>query len=348
VTATYPAAPVAALQTGRAARQRRARTVTIVLAIAVVAAFALALFWGPEPLAPSAVLAALLGDGTQQATFNVIDIRLPRALTAVLAGAAFGLSGGILQLLARNPLASPDLVGISAGASAAAVFSLLVLRWGGLQVSFAALVGATTAATLIYLLAWRGGLQGYRFVLVGIGVAAMANAVISYLVARSNVLEAQYVVSWLVGSLNGRVWAQAGPLALAMILILPLAALAHRPLRALHLGDEIATGVGVHPDRAKLGLLVVAVLAAAVGTAAAGPLAFVALVSAPVARALMPGGRPALIASMLVGALLVVLSDMVASHIVPSVSLPAGVVTGAVGAPYLLWLLVRTNRTGRA
>lgn len=332
---------------GRTVRHRKTRLITAGLAVGVVLSFALALFIGDEPLRPADVFQALFGNGDSSTLFIVRELRLPRALIAIMAGLAFALSGALFQLLARNPLASPDLIGITAGASVAALYCILVLRWGGLLVSAGALVGALVTALIIYLLAYKGGVQGYRLVLVGIGVAAMASSVISYLLTRSEVRDAQYALSWLVGSLNGRVWTQTEPLFYAMLIICPLAVIFQGPLRALHLGDETAYGLGVKVEPAKLGLLLVAVLAAAVGTAAAGPIAFVALVSAPIARRMIPGGQVGLLPSMLVGAIAVQLSDVLAQNLLPGVNLPVGVVTGAVGAPYLLWLLVRTNKVGK-
>ncbi len=333
---------------GRRARARRTRRVIAALAVIAFGAFVLSIFWGDEPLAPGVVLRALFGDGDTSALFTVRELRLPRALIGVLVGLAFGLSGALLQQVARNPLASPDLIGISAGASAAAVFAILMLHWGGLSVSVVALAGALAAGTSIYLLARKGGLSGYRLVLVGIGVGAMANAVISYLLTRSDVRDAQMALGWLVGSLNGRGWTQFVPLAISMAVVLPLAYLLHRLLGPLQLGDDTGAGLGVPIERATFALLLVAVAAAAVATAATGPLQFVALVAAPIARRMVPGGTAALIPSMLIGAVIVLISDTIAQHVLPTVNLPAGVVTGAIGAPYLLWLLIRTNSRGRA
>ena len=346
--ASITGSPPASFAAGRHARARRNRRVISVLAVTVCAAFVLHIFWGDEPLAPSVVLGALFGDGDPSALFTVRELRLPRALTGVLVGLAFGLSGALLQQIARNPLASPDLIGISAGASAAAVFAILVMNWGGLTVSVTALIGAMAAAAAIYLLARKNGFSGYRLVLVGIGIGAMANAVISYLLTRSAVRDAQLALGWLVGSLNGRVWTQFIPLAISMAVVLPSVYLLHHRLGPLQLGNDTAAGLGVAIERATFGLLLVAVAAAAVATAASGPLQFVALVAAPIALRLVPGGTAALIPSMLVGAVIVLLSDTIAQHLLPTVNLPAGVVTGAIGAPYLLWLLVRTNRRGRA
>lgn len=329
----------------RRRRVARYRTVTLALAVLALLSFLGSILTGTEDLAIGTIFQGVLGAGDQ--VFIVRELRLPRTLVGLMVGAAFGLSGALFQTLMRNPLASPDLIGITAGASAAGVFSILVLQLGGFTISLAALGGALLAGGVIYLLARKGGVSGYRLVLVGIGMNAMLQAVISFLMTRSEVREAQYALSWLVGSLNGRVWTQVQPLFLALLVVFPPAFVLSRPLRVLQLGDEIASGLGVRLERSRLWLLLVAVAAAAVGTAAAGPVSFVALVSAPIARRLIPTGALSLVPSMLVGSSLVLLSDIAAQKLIPGITLPVGVVTGAVGAPYLLWLLARTNKLGK-
>jgi iron complex transport system permease protein len=209
----------------------------------------------------------------------------------------------------------------------------------------AALLGALASATLVYLLAWRRGVSSYRLVLVGIGIAAAVDAGTAYLLTKARIYDVQSAVIWLTGSLNGRTWDDARPLLLAMLVLVPFTLSRGRSLGLLMLGDETAAGLGLRVERSRLLIVLAAVALAAVGTAAAGPIEFVALLAAPIARRLV-GSPTALLASALVGAVLVVGADLVARELVPSTSLPVGVVTGIIGAPYLLWLLARSNRVG--
>ena len=325
--------------------QARSTTVCLGLAVALVLAGGVALSLGDFPLPLDQLVATLLGQGTTASNFIVLDLRLPRVLTGLLVGVCFGLSGTTFQNLLRNPLASPDIIGISYGASAGGVLAILLLGWSGFAVSGAALSGALVSAGLIYALAWRGGLSGYRFVLVGVGVSALMLAVVDYLMTRADLYEAQAALVWLTGSLNGSSTAQLHPLALACLVLVPLTLLTGRALLVLQLGDDVAASVGLRVEAARLAAIVLAVMLAAVATAAAGPVGFVAFVAGPVARRLTRGSGPSLVPAALVGALVVVVSDVLGQHLLP-VQLPVGVVTAAVGAPYLLLLLVRSNRAG--
>lgn len=355
MTAYAPAGPAtSALTTRLGVRsvrrvRRHARTrvtsVCLGLVVALVLVVGLALSLGDYPVPLDQLVATLTGHGTTASNFIVLGLRLPRVLTGLLVGACFGLSGTTFQNLLRNPLASPDIIGISYGASAGGVLAILLLGWTGLATSCAALVGALVSAGLIYWLAWRGGLSGYRFVLVGVGVSALMLAVVDYLMTRANVFEAQAALVWLTGSLNGASADQLNPLALACLVLIPLTLLTGRALLVLQLGDDVASGLGLRVEAARLAAIVLGVVLAAVATAAAGPVGFVAFVAGPVAKRLTHGSGPSLVPAALVGALVVVASDVVGQHLLP-VDLPVGVVTSAVGAPYLLFLLVRSNRAG--
>ncbi|GAA1920287.1 FecCD family ABC transporter permease [Streptantibioticus ferralitis] len=330
--------------------KRRTYAVIAALVLAVLGAFVAALVLGEFGVPLLEVMRSLarplLGRASWESEFFVLDVRLPRVLTAVLSGAAFGLSGALFQSLIRNPLASPDVIGITSGASAAAVVCVLLLGLDGMAVSFGALAGALVTAALIYLLAWRRGVSGHRLVLVGIGIAAVLSSLISYLMTTTQISDAQRALEWLTGSLDGCGWPHAGTLALCLVLLLPATALPARSLRVLQFGDDTAAGLGVRVEYRRLVLLAVAVALAAVATAAAGPVPFVALVSAPIARGLLRGRGPALTAAALVGAVLMSASDFIGQHLFDSTELPVGVVTGVVGAPYLLLMVTTTNRSG--
>lgn len=323
----------------------RTASVTGVLAVTGFAAFCVSISVGELRVPLTDVVPAIFGAGDPAAQFVVGELRLPRALAAVLVGAAFGLSGAVFQSLARNPLASPDIIGISSGASAAAVFGIVVLGWSGNGLVLLSLLGALVTAALVYALAWKQGASSYRLVLVGVGVAAALAAVTSYLLTKAQIYDVQEAVVWLTGSLNGRLWSDVRPLGLAMLVLVPMVLLLTPSLRLLQLGDETATGLGLHVERARLLLVLVAVALAAGATAAAGPVAFVAFVSAPIARRLVSSPL-AIVPAALVGAVLMLVADLVARELLGTVELPVGIVTGIVGAPYLLWLLARSNRIG--
>ncbi len=331
-----------------ARRRNRHRTtrISVLLAAVTIILMLVSVSVGDFPVALADMPGAVFGYGSPDATFAVQQLRLPRTICCELVGVAFGMSGAVLQSTVRNELASPDVIGITAGASTGAVLTIVVVGGSATALSLAALGGAFGAAALIYLLAYRSGVQGYRLILVGIGVAAGLGALTSYLILQADIEELRRANLWLVGSLNGRTWEQVGPLAVGVAVSLPAILLLARGLRGLQLGDDAARSIGVRVEPVRAGLVFAAVTLAAVGTAAAGPVAFVAFVSAPVARRLVGTGDVALLSSGLTGALLLTLSDLVAREALGSVELPVGVVTGILGAPYLVWLLTRTNRVG--
>lgn len=337
-----------------AARRRLARRYTIVVGglFAVMLALAvLALAIGDYPLAPADVIRSLLSPVTgmtdRASDFIILGVRLPRLVAGVLAGAAFGLSGVIFQTILRNPLASPDIVGITMGASAAAVAAIILLDWSGFALSVSACAGALLAAALIYGLAWNNGVTPYRLVLVGIGISAMGGAIISYLFTRARIYEVQQALAWLTGSLNGATFAELMPLALAMLVLVPLATGLSRALRTLQLGDDAAIALGTRVEFSRLGLIVVAVLLAAFATSGVGPIAFVAFVAGPIARRLLGPSVNALLPAALVGAAVTVAADFIAQHMLGRNQLPVGVVTGALGAVFLIYLLAAAHRSGR-
>lgn len=345
--ATAWAEATARVRSERLRARRRQLLVCGALILVAVVALAIALTVGRASLSVGEVVNTLLGGGDRNSRYIVLERRLPRALTGILVGAALGVAGALLQTLLRNPLASPDVIGITTGSSAAAVFLLTVVGTTGAMVSLGALVGGVVTATLMYLLAWRDGVSGYRLVLIGIGLAAILASAVSYMMSRAQVTTAHDALVWLTGSLNGRGWGDLAPLAVAMVILLPACAVLAGPLGALRCGDDLARGLGVRVEPARVGLLLCAVGLAAVATAAAGPVAFIALLAAPIARRLMRDGSPALMGAALVGAVLITAADIAAQNISETNQLPVGVLTGAIGAPYLLWLLVQMNRAGR-
>ena len=326
---------------------RRAGQLPLAVAVVVLLALVvLALSLGDLALGPVVLARTLVGAGDATAELVLFRLRLPRVVVGVLVGVGFGIAGAIFQAVLRNPLASPDVLGISGGASVAAVTAMLVLGWTGPAVSAAALVGAAAAAAAIAGLAWRDGIVGYRFVLIGVAIAMLVNAVLGYVLTRADVRGVADALVWMVGSTASVRWREIALVAGATAVVLPAVALARRSLSVLQLGDDLARGLGVRVDRQRLVLLGAAVTLVAVGTAVVGPIAFVAFVAAPIARRLLGAGSTALALAGAVGAVIVTAADVVGQHLLPGgVQVPVGIVTGLVGAPYLLWLLATANRT---
>jgi iron complex transport system permease protein len=346
-TVLAPPAPAAlnAVAAGRRRRRRRWTLVTGILAVLLIVVFALSLMLGQTSYSPAEVLGVLTGQTVPGASFTVGELRLPRALTGLLTGLCFGMGGVVFQTMLRNALASPDVIGINTGASAAAVIGIVVLGLSETAVSFLAMVAALGAALSIYLLAYRKGGSGARLILVGIGVAAMCQAVVSYVISRAAEWDLPAAMRWITGNLNDATWNRALPVLGAVAILGPVLLILARRLEILRMGDDTAAAVGLPVERSRLLLIVAAVGLLAFGTAAAGPIAFVSFLAGPIAvRILGPVGSPVLSAG-LVGALLVLIADFCAQYAFGT-RLPVGVITGVLGAPYLIYLLVRSSRSG--
>ena len=294
---------------------------------------------GDFPIGVADVLRGLAGTGDPAQQFVVRELRAPRIVVGLLVGAALGVAGALFQTSARNALASPDVLGITQGASAGAV-AAIVLGGGGLGVPAAALGGALVTGALLFGLTWRTGVDGTRLVLVGIGLWAVGSALVDWLLTRADIRDAASAYVWITGSLNARGWEHAVPLAVAVGVLLPLALAGSRILGVLQLGDDPARGLGVRLAAAQAGAVLIAVGCVAAAVAAAGPVGFVALAAPQLALRLAGDARPPVLASAVVGAVLVVGADLVARTLLPA-ALPVGILTAAIGAPYLLWLLVR-------
>ncbi|QEU03246.1 FecCD family ABC transporter permease [Pseudomonas oryzihabitans] len=315
-----------------------------VAALVVLAALLLCLCLGKVWLTPTQVLAAL-GDGSRGGLgFIVTQLRLPRALLAALVGSALAVSGLLLQGQVRNPLASPDLLGITSGASAGAVFYLAVLAgsFGPAGLPLAAMLGAGLAALLVYGLAWNHGASPLRLVLVGVGVSAMLAAATTFLLVFSPLTTTLSAYVWLTGSVYGASWPEVRALGLWwLVLLLPLAALARHAVLA-QLDDDLARGLGVRLQRQRVALLALAVALAGVAIAWGGAIAFVGLIAPHIARRLLPAGFAAqALMAALAGALLVMLADLLGRTLFLPLDLPAGIFVAALGAPFFLYLLIR-------
>ena len=337
---------------------RRMFSPTVFLALALVVMFAVYVLLGSYTVTIPDFFKIVInhltgGEKIPGASFIVMEHKLPRAAVGTLIGVAFGLAGALFQTMLRNPLASPDIIGISYGASAAAVTAIVVFGASGAVISGAALGGALGVAAIIYAISRttgsggsRGNAAGNRLILAGVGIAAALHAVVNFLMTRADIRTAADALVWLNGSLNSANWERTGVLCVALLILVPAVIALAGPLRMLELGDDAAAGLGIKVNAARLGLVLTAVGLAAVATAAAGPVAFVAFLAGPIARRIVR--KPSLPASALTGALIVLAADFFASNIAPVILdgtvLPVGVVTGALGAPFLLWLLLTSNR----
>jgi iron complex transport system permease protein len=324
----------------------RATAVCVALAASIITIACWSISVGDFPIPMSDVIATLLGGGSEDAQFIVESLRLPRVLTAVGVGAALGISGAVFQSLSRNPLGSPDVVGFNSGAALGAVIMIVVVGGSSSQVALGAVTGGLLTAIAVYLLAYKRGVKVYRLVLVGIGVGFAATAVIDYLITRAEIYEVQRAAVWLTGSLNGRGWEHVRTVWWAMAILAPAAVLMQRWLDRLELGDDTAAALGINVGRTKLWLVLIAVCLAALAVAAAGPIAFVAFVAAPVARRLVRSSSACLVPAAFVGALITVGSDLAARRVIAPTELPVGIFTAVIGAPYLLWLITRQARAG--
>lgn len=348
VTITQPTAFEARRELVRAGRLRRARRSVIAIATLTMLLFALIaamLMLGNTIYPVSDVLSVMAGHDVPGASFTVGTLRIPRAITGALAGIAFGIAGTTFQTMLRNPLASPDVIGITSGASAAAMLALIGLHWSTTVTMFFALAAGIGTAAVIYLMARGGESTGGRLILIGIGIGAMLDAVVAFLVQRAAEWDVAVAMRWLTGSLNGSRWDAIPPLAIAVALLLPVVIVLSRDLHALELGDASATALGVRVDRSRVLLVITAVALACFATATTGPIAFVAFLSGPIAARFVGAGTSLVVPAALTGACLVLAADLLGQFAFDT-KFPVGVITGILGAPYLLYLLIRTSRRG--
>ncbi|MFE1801549.1 FecCD family ABC transporter permease [Streptomyces sp. NPDC059517] len=323
---------------------RRSAAVVAVLAVLLAGVMLLAACVGQTYVPPGEVWRVLRGHG---GPYDLIvgELRVPRIVLGALVGAALGMSGALVQTVTRNPLASPDVIGVGHGAAAATVLALAtgtVASPGALPA--VSVAGGLAAAALVYVLAWRHGMQPSRFVLTGVGIGVALSAVVQLYLTESELAAAEQVKLWLTGSLNGRGWDQAVPLAWILLLSLPALVWASRALRPLGLDPDTAAALGVRVHRTQLALTVLGVLLAATATGAAGPIGFIALTAPQLSRRLTRSPQLPLTASALTGAVILVTADLTARTAVPPLEIPVGALTALVGGPYLLWLLTRTNQ----
>lgn len=326
--------------------ERRAVLVIAVLVLLVLLAAVLGTSLGSDVISPLEVLRTILGRNAGEYDFVVLTLRLPRVLLSLLVGAALGMSGAILQGVIRNPLASPDVIGITGGAAAVAV-GFVTLLGGAVSIKLLpafAVAGALVTSMVIYALAWKAGVAPIRLVLIGIGISAITSAGTTFMLIISPFYTAGQAYIWLTGSVYGASWTDVYTIIPVILLVVPLALWLARSLNAQEFGDDLATGLGVTVERHRFALLLCSVLLAGFAVAVAGTLGFAGLIAPHIARKL--AGRmfgSLLLVSALTGALLVFGADLVGRTAFLPLDVPAGVFTAGIGAPFFLYLLFKNR-----
>lgn len=334
-----------AITAGYLKRQRRYILTTGILLLLTLSLAAVMMLYGNTIYSPETVLRVLSGTDAGGAAFTIRTLRFPRMLTAILCGMAFGLSGNTFQQLLGNPLASPDIIGVTSGASVAAVFGILILKLDYGIVAVMAVFSGLLVSALIYFLSHKNGFSNTRLILTGIGMQAFLNSIISWMLLKASEYDVASALRWLSGSLNG-VKMDTVPALAAVVFTAGLGILLlSRHLLILQLGEAHAVTLGIPVSITRLLLILLALVLTAFAASVTGPIASVAFLSGPIAARISGRGRSSMLAVSLTGSILILISDLVGQFTLPS-RYPVGVITGILGAPYLLFLLLRINHKG--
>lgn len=334
-----------AITAGYLKRQRRYILTTGILLLLTLSLAAVMMLYGNTIYSPETVLRVLSGTDAGGAAFTIRTLRFPRMLTAILCGMAFGLSGNTFQQLLGNPLASPDIIGVTSGASVAAVFGILILKLDYGIVAVMAVFSGLLVSALIYFLSHKNGFSNTRLILTGIGMQAFLNSIISWMLLKASEYDVASALRWLSGSLNG-VKMDTVPALAAVVFTAGLGILLlSRHLLILQLGEAHAVTLGIPVSITRLLLILLALVLTAFAASVTGPIASVAFLSGSIAARISGRGRSSMLAASLTGSILILISDLVGQFTLPS-RYPVGVITGILGAPYLLFLLLRINHKG--
>ena len=334
-----------AITAGYLKRQRRYILTTGILLLLTLSLAAVMMLYGNTIYSPETVLRVLSGTDAGGAAFTIRTLRFPRMLTAILCGMAFGLSGNTFQQLLGNPLASPDIIGVTSGASVAAVFGILILKLDYGIVAVMAVFSGLLVSALIYFLSHKNGFSNTRLILTGIGMQAFLNSIISWMLLKASEYDVASALRWLSGSLNG-VKMDTVPALAAVVFTAGLGILLlSRHLLILQLGEAHAVTLGIPVSITRLLLILLVLVLTAFAASVTGPIASVAFLSGPIAARISGRGRSSMLAASLTGSILILISDLVGQFTLPS-RYPVGVITGILGAPYLLFLLLRINHKG--
>ena len=339
----------------------RLRTVMVTATVLVVAGLVVSTSMGETHLGLVTVLRTLVGLGDSGTGLIILELRRPRVLTGLLVGAALGLSGALLQAIARNPLASPDLLGINAGASVAAVAVVILAGSAGgvsglaasLGLPTAAVLGSLCAGALLHVLAFRGRrLDPMRLVLVGVGLSTAGASLVAWLLTLGDVAQVGPAITWLAGSVHAATWPRAVALVVVLLATVPPLIVLARRLEPLGLGDELSAGLGLGVDSTRMIFLLASTVLAGAATSTAGAISFVAMAAPQLAQRTARVPHPPLFTSAAVGAAVLVWADLVARQGfswlgLGATELPVGLLTAALGAPYLLYVVTRGRPLAR-
>ena len=325
------------------------------MALATALVFIVSTGIGDMNISPLSVVQVFFGGGTEMEQLVVTSFRLPRIIVALMVGISLAVAGGILQGMIRNPLASPDILGITGGAAVAVVGFLAFFsdENNALTVSIqwmplAAFAGAGIIAILVYFLAWKNGVSPIRLVLIGIGISALMQAFTTLMMILGPIYRASQANIWITGTVHGSTWANVSILVPWTIFFVTVALIMARKMNVQELGDEIATGVGGHVQRQRFSLLMISTALIGSSVAFAGGIGFVGLMAPHMARRLVGSSFGALLpVSALIGGILVMVADLIGRTLFSPLEIPAGVFTAGIGAPYFIYLLFKTRNSIR-
>lgn len=293
------------------------------------------------------VLASLVGRNAEASNLIIMQFRLPRITAAILIGAALAAAGALLQGVIRNPLASPDLLGVTGGASVAVVaFMTFVTGYSIHWVPFIAIGGALVTATINYVLAWKKGVSPFRLVLIGIGISTAMGALTTFLLISGPTYLAAQVLNWMTGSIYGTNWAYIEVLWPWVAIFIPLSLLMAKELNVQSLGEDVARGLGNRLQLSRMILLFYSVALAGAAVGAAGTISFIGLMAPHIARRLVGNCYKLIIpVSAFIGAIILLLADLAGRMLFQPLDIPAGVFTAGIGAPFFMYLLFKRKRT---
>ncbi len=323
------------------------------LTLGLILLFILSSSLGELFVNPIDVVKVFFGQGDQSDRLVVNMFRMPRILTALFVGVGLAVSGAILQGMIRNPLASPDIIGLTGGAGVGVVSFLALFSNddNALTVSIswmplASFLGAILVGVLVYLFAYKNGVSPMRLVLIGIGISALTQALITMLMILGPIFRASQANIWLTGSVYGSNWNEVKIIIPVVVFLVLLSMIVARRINAQELGEETASGIGVHLERDRILFLILSTGLTGISVAFAGGIGFVGLMAPHIARRLVGSSYGALIpVSAVMGAILVMGADLIGRTLFLPVEVPAGVFTAAIGAPYFIYLLYTSKRS---
>jgi ferric enterobactin transport system permease protein len=321
--------------------------IAFILFLLMISLAFFALTTGKFPIEFSTLIDIVVGQSEGSIKEKIVmDIRLPRLLTAMGVGAALGISGAIFQSISRNVLGSPDVIGFTTGAATGALLQIIIFNGTVVDIAISTLIGGMATALIVYLLSLKNGvMSGYTMILIGIGIGAILHAFNGLLLVKGNIDNAIMANLWLAGSLNARTWQHVYPTFIGLLILVPLIIFYAKSLTLMEMGDDMAQQLGVHVGRVRWVMIFSAVLLASLATASAGPIAFVALAAPQLVIRLSHSGKLPIVGSALMGALLLLSADVLSQSLPINITMPVGLMTGVIGGLYLLWLLTRKQRT---